>query len=597
MSREEETEALFQAICESNKEDELLLPDFTAQRIEPKIPYVSIEYIDEEDDDVEVHPSLQERFKLRVNEPVPQPAPAPQPAPLPHQTSTQPSMNQQVILVRTEDSNRNQIQSQNAQARWALFFVCGDVSNLTPVTANNVSVPAFTSSFKNILQNPHASIRQDAMTDLITSVADQWAEEKGTTADITVVPDTFSKAILSGCVSQNPLSQRLRSTNSSKELTILSFGPQTNNPEKIQQIKDYKEKINAEQLNDVPDSQRTQVDTDIPSFGNISEVHDTRITMDNFQMVSSAIVEMPGTRSANQLNRNPIFLQLLQNLDDYLLSRRVIAWLREYGQNMRWLPSTITVLLQNVFCAFAKLSKSFIPVQALTSDLTDVTIRGSISTNDIYAINGAIAAVKHFRSAIDTAIGSNAALSEQIHCPQIERDAIAIFDPDIARRKRPVSASAPEGRSDSGGRGGPSNQSIRTSSTHRSNRLQQRNNIRTRKQPLELGMFYLNNTNMSNNDVFPNDATCAFKGQVKKLCPDFTCVGKECPNGFDCEFAHVTNYSRLSQQVFDSICSHFHSRSIGWLSAGMLEKQSKVTLSHRFTSLKGDANGKFDTQG
>lgn len=598
ISNVEETESLFQAICEANKEDELLMTDFCAQRIDPKLPCVNIDNIDEEDDDVEIHPALLERFKLPAfnehpSQPyLPQPLPVgTQPAPVlpqPLQTcSTQSNTNQQVILVKTEDSNKIQIQAQDAQARLSLFYVVGQVGGLTPVTLNDLSVPVFTSSFKGVLQS-YSSIRQEKMSNLISSVSDAWGKCRGTIADLTVVPDTLSKALLGGCLSHQPLSQRLSSVVSSKEVNILSFGPQTNNPERVKQIIDYKERVTAEQLNDVPDSQRIQVKTDIPSFGNISEIEDTRITMDNFQMVSSAIVNV-----ANQATHTckPIILQLFQNLDDFLLSRRVVVWFRQYASNMRWLPSTITVLLQNVFCAFAKLSKSFIAVEALTSNPTDVILRASISEDDIGAINGAIATVKQFKMAIDTAIGSNAALSEQIHCPQIERNAI-----DADHRKRPVSASAPEGRVASGdGRGGPSYQP-RFHNTQRSNRLQHRGNIRPRKEPSELGMFYLCNTNMSNDDVFPNDATCFIKGQVKKLCPDFACVGKACSYGLDCEFAHVTNYSKLSQQVFDSICSHFHKHNIGWLSAGMLEK-SKVTLSNQFASLKGDANGKFNTQG
>ncbi len=601
MSNGDEDEALFEAISAANREDELLMSDFTAQRVVPKLPCVNIDIIDEEDDDAEIHHPLLELFKLRVvNDPPSQPPqpvgiqpasvlpPHPQPAsvlpPHPLQTSTQSNTNQQVILVRTEDSNKSQIQAQDAQARLSLFYVAAEVSSdLNPVTANDLSKPVLTTAFTSVLQN-HSSIRQEKMSNLISSVSTVWGESKRTLADLDVVPDTLSKAIIAGCLSRQPLSQRLSSTVSSKEVTILSFGPQTNNPDKVQQIRDYKEKVNAEQLNDVPDSQRTQVTTDIPSFGNISEVGDTLITIDNFQMVSSAIVEM-----ANQATRKrkPIVLQLYQNLDDFMQSRRVVTWLRQYVSNMRWLPSTITVLLQNVFCAFAKLSKSFIAVEALTSNSTDAILRGSITADDLGTINGAIATVKQFKSAIDTAIGSNAALSEQIHCPQIERKAI-----DAEHRKRPVSASAPEGRVASwDGRGGPSHQP--RFNTQRSNRANQRE----RKEPVQLGMFFLCNTNMSNDNVFPNDATCLVRGKTKKLCPDFSCVGKACQNGFDCEFAHVTNYSKLNQQVFDSICSHFHKYNIGWLSAGMLEKQSKVTLNNQFTTLKGDENGKFNTRG
>lgn len=618
------TIALHNEILSNNREDELIRSDFTEQRFPVLHAFVCVDQLDEGADDIDstllqrfVPPSLQQPVIQQAPVPAPpapvlQPAPVVQPslpaqpgqpvpivqpppqqgttAPIPSSQSNTNTNNQQIIVLNATDVDKDLPIN---VARIRLFFVCGDLDNVQPST---LLLPDLSSGFELVLRQTTTSGRFKMFDSLLENTCDTYRDTKNVMADMVVRDDPFLKAFLGGCFAGDPYVLNPSSSPASTELNLLSFGPQTNDRAKVDQIEEKKKKVQAEIRSGVPDAQRSTMDSLIPTFGNILDVDDTLKTIDNFKMIASAVIAMSGSKV-------PMIVKLYNEFDDFITSRSVQDWLKQYGPSMTWIHATLMVRLQSVYVALAKFSRSFLPLSAITANPTDAVLQGAVGSKDTQFIKGAVSSLRQLMAAVNTAIASHAALSAETFCPQSERNRHQI---DVSGHKRPVSASAATGREqvlvNNQGQVDAFQQSFR-GNAQRSNQHQrnQQRNVRNQaprnKSPTQLGIFHLQNANLPNEQIFPHDALVFVRGQQRKVCPDFTCFGKECPHGRDCQLAHPTNYAKFDQQVFDSICQHFLSNNVGWMSSGMLEKQSKIVLAPRFGSLRGDANGRFNTHG
>ena len=612
----EPTIQLYNEISSNNREDELIHPLFTDRRIVPLHPFACVDMLDEEVDDV--NPTLLQRFvppslQQPASQQAPvqgQPAPVAQPAqpvqppaniqPPPQQGATAVphsstnASNQQIIVVNAANDGANQLPINIAKI--SLFFVCGNVNDVQP---NTLTLPEQTSSFQLVLAQTTASSRFNYFDSLLETTSDEYMNDKNAMADMSERADPFIRALLGGCFAGNPHNPNSSSSLGSTELNLYSFGPQSNDPERVHQINEMKKRKKAEDRANVPVEQQSKTESLIPAFANILEINDVRKTMDNFKMTASAIVVLSGMKI-------PIIVQLYNEMEEFITSRDVRDWLKQYGSRMPWLHATLMVRLQAVYAAFAKFSRSFIPLSAINDNPTDATLQRAVEPKDTQFIKGAIASIRQIMNSVRTAMASHAPLSAETFCPLFERDHQQQQN-EMSGNKRPVSGSAATGRDhalvNNQGRVDSSQQSSRGNAqrSNQNQRNQFRNNPRNQaprtRPPTELGIFYIHNPNQPNEQIFPQDALVFVKGQRKKVCPDFTCFGKECTQGRDCQHGHPTNYARFDQSVFDSICEHFLSNNIGWLHAGMLDKQNKIVLAPRFECLRGDASGRFNNQG
>ncbi len=611
----EATMTLQNEIMSNNREDELFLSDFTEQRTSLVHPFVCVDQLDEEGDDID--PTLLHRFGANVPpQPVPVVQPAPvvqqQPAPVPvlqppvqigqppaQQNTTAPVVssqsntntnNQQIIVLNATDADKDLPVN---VARLRLFLVCGDTEDVRPTT---LSLPNLSSGFELVLQQTTNSGKVKMLDSLLESTCDAYRDTKNTIADMDAHDETFLRALLGGCLAGDPYNPTPVSSPGSTELNLLSFGPQTNDLTKVEQIKEKKKKVQAELRSGVPEGQRSTMNALIPTFDNIINVDDTLKTIDNLKMITSAIIAMTGSKV-------PMIVKLFNEFDDFITTRRVQDWLKHYAAGMPWVHAAIMVRLQSVFVAFAKFSRGFLPLSAVTTNPTDAALQGAVGNKDTQFITGAASSLRQLMNSMNTAIASQAALPAETFCPQSERNRL---QNDVSGQKRPVSASAAAGREqvveNNQGQVDASQQSFR-GNAHRSNQHQrnQQRNVGTQpprnRPPTQLGIFHLQNANLPNDQIFPQDAVVFVRGLQRRVCPDFTCFGKECPNGRDCQLGHPTNYAKFEQQVFDSICQHFESNNIGWLNSGMLDKQRKIVLASRFRSLRGNASGRFNSQG
>jgi hypothetical protein len=76
------------------------------------------------------------------------------------------------------------------------------------------------------------------------------------------------------------------------------------------------------------------------------------------------------------------------------------------------------------------------------------------------------------------------------------------------------------------------------------------------KEKKDLCMFYLRNPSIEPADIFPKD-------MPKKLCPNFTCKGKECTNT-NCNFSHPRKALELKRKTIILIANHFIKKDVGW---------------------------------
>lgn len=603
----EATMALYSEIVSNNREDELILQEFTEQRIQNVHAFVCVDQLDEEGED-DIDPTLLQRFGANVPpQPVPpvlQPPPGVPPvqlgqppvaqqgtiAQVPSSQSNTNANNQQIIVVNASDGDKDVPIN---VAKLSLFFVCGDTNN---VQTSNLSLPDLATGFNLVLKQTTNSGRVKMMDSLLEATRDAYRATKNALADMTECDDSLVKAILGGSFAGDPHIQNQMPSLGSTEMNLLSFGPQTNDRAKVEQIKERKKKAEAETRSGIPDAQRSQMNPLIPTFDNINEVDDARVTIDNFKMIASAIVEICGPNV-------PMIVKLYNEFEEFINSREIKDWLKLYAPHMPWVHVAIMVRLQSVYIAFAKFSRAFIPLAAVTANPTNAALQGAVESKDIQFIKGATASLRQLMTSVRTAISSHAALPAETYMPQSERDRL---QNDASGQKRPVSSSAATGREqvaeNNQGQVDASQQSFRgnTNRFNQHQRNQQRNvgNQPPRnRSPSQLGMFRLHSADTPNNQIFPHDAVVFVRGQQRRICPDFTCFGKECPHGRDCRLGHPNNYAKLDQQVFDSICQHFLSNNIGWLDSGMLDKQRKIVLAPRFMSLRGNADGRFNSQG
>jgi len=94
------------------------------------------------------------------------------------------------------------------------------------------------------------------------------------------------------------------------------------------------------------------------------------------------------------------------------------------------------------------------------------------------------------------------------------------------------------------------------------------------------GMFFLRNPSMCMNIVFPPD--------IPKICPYFTCKGKECnKDPEDCDH-HPVRATDLSLDVIAKIGKHFIDNNVGWFNEFHF---SKVDLSPELKALLGNKKG------
>jgi hypothetical protein len=89
------------------------------------------------------------------------------------------------------------------------------------------------------------------------------------------------------------------------------------------------------------------------------------------------------------------------------------------------------------------------------------------------------------------------------------------------------------------------------------------------KEKKDLVLFYLRNLSINPADIFPKD-------MPEKLCPNFTCKGKECTNT-NCAFAHPRKALKLKGETIILIVNHFIKKDVGWFNEYHFMRMPNIT--------------------
>jgi hypothetical protein len=105
----------------------------------------------------------------------------------------------------------------------------------------------------------------------------------------------------------------------------------------------------------------------------------------------------------------------------------------------------------------------------------------------------------------------------------------------------------------------------------------------TKRNVMEMGMFFLSKPDMKASDVFP-------KGMAELGCVDFTCKGRECTRE-NRTFVHPRKVSDLKKETDNAIGKHFLKKRVGWFNEWHFLKVMSE-LPEKFKQLMGGKDGR-----
>jgi hypothetical protein len=105
----------------------------------------------------------------------------------------------------------------------------------------------------------------------------------------------------------------------------------------------------------------------------------------------------------------------------------------------------------------------------------------------------------------------------------------------------------------------------------------------TRRNIMEMGMFFLSKPDMKASDVFP-------KGMAELVCVNFTCKGRECTRE-NCTFVHPRKVGDLKKETVNAIDEDFFEKRVGWLNEWHFLKVMRG-LPTKFKQLMGGKDGR-----
>ena len=492
--------------------------------------------------------------------------------------------NQKLLVIQSSVDN-SVSSDKTSHAKRSLFNIAGLV-NFENNSVSDLVLPTWSNSFLQLLKLPTKE-RPMAYSSMVESSIRQKKEKPDpmnlyNSFDITCVDDTLSSKLLNTNYSSERMEPLIQMKNSSHQLEVRTFGPQSKSPEQIKAIIEQKKLLQSEKEIDVPEEKRSQANTKVLLF-NIGNTEDIVTTCINFYTIKAVELNL-----AAMANKSPLILQLVNHIRDTILVNK--KYIDKYYHQMQWLPCMLSTSLQHILSAFADFSREFTLTLALRAEMSDEVLRSTLSSGNFEHLNETVRAATSVSLAIKQANFAQKALSASQHCPSFwkedgftQGDTKGGLNPksdagDTREKKRPVSAS-----------GEKQNRSSRFQTNPRIPQQYQR------KPEEQCGMFYLHDTNIAPGSVFPYHLKTGSGLLQKPLCADFCCQGKKCKNR-PCKFAHVIKYSQLNQNEFDTICKHFSDKKVGWLSDGMLKMTNNLSLKLEYNHLRGDENGPFSQQ-
>ena len=502
-------------------------------------------------------------------------------------STTNPAQGQIVVVSQDakEKADRKMLADKITEAKRSIMFMTGTINKPPPgstfgsVSVSNLSVPTWRVNFSNLANKPKGEVREAAAhryfqhgVTMMKANGDKL--NRLTAHDIGVLSRAMTNATYHANYSTAPL-EDLMGLPSTKQLNIMSFGPQSRHIERTKAINDANQRVQSDALMDLPEGERSKTSTSIDSFPSDGSVDDVEMSLLNIHLLHHLQCDFTAGM--------PLVTQTLANLRDIITDQ--LDWIRKNKEHMPWLGTVFLVKAQNIISGFAGLSDDYTLLESLSEQVSSEVLRRAITQNTMEHIVSLVTIPHSFAAEIARAKANNCPLSDQIFRPSFysERQVNTSINADTLAHggKRPLSASAEK-------------QEETRSTLNRIPRT--RPSVSNRKTRDKLGLLYLSNPEMPPQRIFPQ-GNLTFKNRSGAPCVGFCCQGKICDRtATTCKFLHFNNYDALGQEYFDKLCAHLDENNHGWLSDGMIQKSNRIKLKLQYDHLRGDENGPYTSK-
>jgi hypothetical protein len=450
-----------------------------------------------------------------------------------------------------------------------LFHICGTI-NPESTSFNTLSFAPFSKGMDLVLNQPRAG-QAGALSDLLSqSLAIAREEDIFNIRSTAVTLRHVSKSMTAHMYSGNFATDEAASLNNEAHAIDPSvFLPQKNHALVNREISRDLHAC-SESAMDVHDSHKMKAVTSIACIGTMQNMGDFTSLCVNSNTVVMGMFSLEGPQ--------PLYHQFLLMFIKIVNSRDWVDWFAKNDGDMPGLHWHLYVYVERIFNLLADFLKFFGNVNVVTGrrpiseldtrsltkalrvmkafiaqvDLVQsmnspiVVCRCNIYKYKINPVNNTKCALSGYSSRADNAKSNSASSTtktQNSHCNEAaKRDSVVTPDDNA---KKPANQHLKKPR-----------HSVAANSTKR--------NV------MEMGIFFLSRPDMKASDVFP-------KFMAESVCVDFTCKGRECTRE-NCTFVHPRKVGDLKKETVNAIGEHFLEKRFWFNEWHFLKVMSKLPM-------------------
>ena len=445
-----------------------------------------------------------------------------------------------------------------------LFCLCGDVK-FSNGTITNVTYAMPSQGMAIVMSNP-CSARPQQFADLLrSSLATAKKNNPNDIRSRELSMTHTSKSMAGHLIIGNLVLDSVTSLyNEAQSIDPTAFLPQRDQA-KIASERATNLSIRIEDNFDVLESHRKKTATTITRIGSLTSVRDVTSLCININTVILAITSSDSPQ--------PIIYQLLTKMIELTVSSDYGDWFDQCSSAMTNLHLKLFSYIDMIWVNIARGASEFRNVKVVTKQQPIAAIDMSFYTK---AVAVAKALVTEFT--IAQSQGAPIVVPDSItskYCPKHPKvNVTSVATPAAAAANRGVTFKQDNITLDTGTPKDPDQPPKRSCRGSPSDR--------PAINKKDLGIFYLNDSDMAPAKVFPKDLSA-------RICVDYTCKGCEC-TAATCSFAHPRNAKDIDQSNREKIVSFFKNGKHGWLS-GFHFRNKLPDLSDTSKSMMGGAGG------
>ena len=479
----------------------------------------------------------------------------------PVQSIPQAIVQPQTVTVAIQGEVDKEAEAKKGITKLLLLHICADIdletgaiTNLTQATPSKgmecvlaITRPARAQAYADLLRKTCA---------LASSI--DPLHIRSTHMTMKVVQKPVASNLIGGNFATEPSSSLFNEANS---IDPSIFMPQKNLA-RVELIKQSELALSNETMMDVPDAQKSKPKTAMARIGVLTNVDDfTSICVNMDTMISGTVDDAAG-------GPKPFLRQLLLDFITTVNGPEWKRWMEMTRAEMPNIHMTLYGYLESIWIGVATFATNFNNCNVIGENrpLTDLHLNG---------LKLALRSYKAFKDAVLNAQASNVPITQvPLHLRVAPSDSPDTSSNNNRGRENNARSSRENGRSVASGnqraRDGnspPASSNGSPSSEQASNQAGSANKQARRTGSRfdtaaptnsDRGMFYLRNTSINPADIFPADLT-------PKICPFFTCKGKECNKEADqCPGQHPTKASDIAPCIIAKIGRHFIEKNVGW---------------------------------